>query len=52
MGKLCAAIGATLFGTVGWYLAAPAGTFTAFVVSTIATGVGIYAGRRLAARYF
>lgn len=52
MAKLFAALGATLLGTAGWYLAAPAGTFTAFVASTVGTGVGIYAGRRLAARYF
>jgi uncharacterized membrane protein YeaQ/YmgE (transglycosylase-associated protein family) len=52
VGKLFGSIGATAGGWLGWYLGAPAGTFTAFVASMVGTGVGIYAGRWLAARYF
>jgi len=41
----------TVFGAIGWWLGAFVGVFTAFVVSTIASGVGIYVGRRLAQEY-
>jgi len=43
-------LGASLGGTVGWWLGAPFGIMTAFVVSMLGTGVGIYAGHRIAER--
>ena len=43
--KLLAFVGATIGGWIGWYLGAFIGTFTAFMVSIVGTGVGIYAGR-------
>jgi hypothetical protein len=48
MTKLFGFIGATVGGYAGWALGALGGTFTAFVVSMIGTGFGMYWGRRLA----
>lgn len=48
MSKLLMWLGASLGGAIGWWLGARVGTMTAFVVSMVGTGVGIYAGRRLA----
>ena len=50
MKKLLAFIGASAGGGVGWAIGSPAGIMTAFVLSMIGTGLGIYAGRRLADR--
>ncbi|MEO8451740.1 MAG: hypothetical protein ABI647_18260 [Gemmatimonadota bacterium] len=52
MSWLLSAIGATLFGAIGWWLGALAGTMTAYIVSTIASGIGLYYGRRLALTYW
>ena len=46
--KLLVFVGATIGGWIGWYLGAFAGMYAAFIVSIVGTGVGIYAGRRLA----
>jgi hypothetical protein len=46
--KLLALVGATVVGWLGWWLGAYVGTVTAFVLSMVGTGIGIYAGRRLA----
>jgi hypothetical protein len=43
-------LGATVGGYAGWALGARFGTMTAFVVSMVGTGAGIYAGRRAAQR--
>jgi len=51
MGKLLGFVGATLGGYVGWWLGAPVGTMTAFMVSIVGTGAGMYAGRRVARHY-
>jgi len=48
MGKLLAFVGATAGGYAGWALGAFVGTFGAFVVSIIGTGIGVYYGRRMA----
>ena len=48
MMKLAALLGATVGGWLGWYAGAFVGTFTAFIVSVVGTGFGIYAARRLA----
>ena len=48
MSKILAVLGATLGGAIGWWLGARVGTMTAFVVSVLGTGVGVYAGRRIA----
>ncbi|HEV8612438.1 MAG TPA: hypothetical protein VGQ73_02940 [Gemmatimonadales bacterium] len=38
-------------GYLGWWLGAHTGIFTAFLVSMLGTGVGLYAGRRIGANY-
>ena len=40
-----------LGSTIGWYVGAPIGTMTAFMVSTLASGVGMYAGAKVAQHY-
>jgi hypothetical protein len=50
MSKLLSFLGASLGGSVGWWLGARAGTMTAFVVSMLGTGLGMYAGRWIAGR--
>ena len=47
MTKLLGFVGATVGGYAGWALGAPIGIFSAFVVSMIGTGVGMYYGRRI-----
>jgi len=48
MTKLAVFAGATLGGSIGWWLGAYAGVFTAFVLSMVGTGLGMYYGRRVA----
>jgi len=40
-------IGMTVGGWVGWTLGATISIFTAFIVSMVGTGLGLYAVRRL-----
>ena len=49
--KLYSFIGATVGSYAGWALGAPVGTMTAFMLSIVGTGLGIYAGRRVAHYY-
>jgi hypothetical protein len=49
MGKLFSFLGATIGGYAGWFLGAKVGFMTAFMLSIVGTGIGIYYGRRLAA---
>ena len=51
MSKLLALVGATFGGAVGWWLGARVGIVTAFLLSVVGTAAGVYAGRRIAARY-
>ena len=48
MSKLLGLVGATVGGGFGWRLGARHGIMTAFFLSIVGTGVGLYAGRRLA----
>lgn len=48
MTKLLGFVGATAGSALGWWLGARVGTMTAFMLSIIGTGLGIYLGRRLA----
>jgi uncharacterized membrane protein YeaQ/YmgE (transglycosylase-associated protein family) len=50
MSTLLAWVGATVGGALGWWAGSSHGLFTAFVLSTVGTGVGLYLGRRLADR--
>lgn len=52
MKKLAGLVGATVGGYAGWWLGAHAGIMTAFVVSMIGTGAGMYYGAKLAKRYY
>jgi hypothetical protein len=51
VGRLLSLVGATAGGYAGWALGALVGTGTAFVVSVVGTGLGMYWGRRLARHY-
>ncbi len=53
MKKLGSFLGATVAGYAGWWLAESLGFdfLVAFIVSTIASGVGMYYGKKLAEEY-
>jgi len=51
MGKLLSFVGATIGSYAGWALGATVGFYTAFMVSMLGTGIGIYFGRQLASNY-
>lgn len=52
MKKLFGFVGTTIGSYAGWILGAHlGGTMTAFIVSMIGTGFGLYAGIRLARNY-
>lgn len=44
MKKLFGLFGSAIGSTIGWYATAKIGFMTAFIVSTIAGGVGLYYG--------
>jgi hypothetical protein len=48
MNNLLSCVGASLVGSIGWWMGERVGFMTAFILSMIGTGVGMYAGRRLA----
>jgi hypothetical protein len=47
MRKLFSLLGATLGGSLGWWLGGKVGFMTAFALSTVGSGAGIYFGIRL-----
>jgi len=51
MGKLFSFIGATVGSYAGWFLGAKVGFTTAFMLSMVGTGIGIYYGRMIARNY-
>jgi hypothetical protein len=51
MNKFYSFLGATILGYVGWYIGAKVGMTTAFILSMVGTGVGIYYGRKIAQYY-
>ena len=51
MTKVIVFITATVTGAIGWWLAEGFGFMTAFFVSTIASGFGIYYGKKFAERF-
>jgi hypothetical protein len=51
MMKLYGFLGATVGSYAGWFLGTPMGFMTSFVLSMVGTGLGIYAGRRVAEHY-
>jgi hypothetical protein len=48
MTRILILTGSFIGGTVGWWLGAFAGTMTAFMISIVGTGVGVYVARRIA----
>jgi hypothetical protein len=51
MGKLASFIGMTVGGAIGWYAGMVVGYTTAFILSCVGTGVGLYVARRSAQQY-
>lgn len=51
MTKLFVFAGATVGGYVGWWLGSNIGFMTAFMLSMVGTGIGMYAGNRVAHNY-
>jgi hypothetical protein len=51
MGKWLGWIGSMIGGYAGWYLGAPIGTMTAFMLMMVGTGAGLYVGRRIVRDY-
>jgi hypothetical protein len=51
VGKLLGFIGATIGGTIGWWVGERVGLMTAFMISIVGTGLGMYAARRLFSDY-
>jgi hypothetical protein len=51
MRKLLGFIGATIGGSVGWWAGSFIGFMTAFMLSMLGTGVGLYFAIRLAREY-
>jgi hypothetical protein len=52
MSKLLWFVGASVGGAIGWWLGAYVGTMTAYILSTIGTGIGIYWARRYVQEHF
>ncbi len=50
MKRLFDMIGMTIGGWIGWAAGAPVSIFTAFIVSMVGTGVGLWAVRRYLGR--
>ena len=49
--KLLTMLGMTIGGYIGWLIGAPVGIFTAFILSMVGTGAGVYTARRFAERF-
>ena len=50
LSKLLAWTGATVGGALGWWLGSRAGVLSAFLLSVVGTGAGMYLGRWVAER--
>jgi hypothetical protein len=51
MSKLASFIGMTVGGAIGWYAGNIVGYMTAFILSCVGSGVGLYLARRAAQQY-
>jgi hypothetical protein len=47
MKKLCIIVGIIVFGWIGWWIGAKIGFTTAYILSTLASMAGVYAGWRI-----
>jgi hypothetical protein len=52
MRKLFGGLGAFIVGWLGWWLGAKVNLVTAFILSMVGTGLGLYFGRKLFEDYF
>ena len=52
MNRLLGFVGMTVGGWLGWWIGAWLSIFTAFVLSMVGTGVGLYAAHRWTRNYF
>ena len=52
MNKLFNFLGMTVGGWVGWALGAPISIFTAFMLSIVGTGLGLWGAQWMVRRYF
>lgn len=50
MTKILATLGSFVGGSIGWWMGSGVGTMTAFMLSIVGTGAGIYLGRQVALR--
>jgi hypothetical protein len=50
--KMVNFLGMTLGGYVGWYLGEPVSFFTAFMLSMVGTGLGLWGAHWAVRRYF
>lgn len=48
MSKILNLLGMTIGGWLGWAIGAVVSTFTAFILSVVGTGLGLYAAQRVA----
>jgi len=48
MSNVCAFVGASVGGWIGWVLGAHVGFMTAWMLSVVGTAAGVYCGRRAA----
>ncbi|HKH82494.1 MAG TPA: hypothetical protein VKA25_02290 [Gemmatimonadales bacterium] len=51
MEKVLGFLGASAVGAAGWWAGERVGFMTAFLLSTVGSGIGLYYGRRLAREY-
>jgi hypothetical protein len=51
MKRLLVLVGTTVGGALGWWIGDHAGIMTAFILSMIGTGLGMYIGSRIAREY-
>ena len=51
MKKLLTFVGATLGGSLGWWLGSGIGIMTAFLLSVVGTGAGVYAAIQINRNY-
>jgi uncharacterized membrane protein YeaQ/YmgE (transglycosylase-associated protein family) len=51
MKKMFGLLGMTVGGWLGWVIGAPISIFTAFIVSIVGTGVGLYIAHKVARQF-
>lgn len=49
--KILILVGTTVGSSIGWWLGAYAGTMTAYMLSMVGLGIGMWVGARMAKQY-